>query len=395
MFTLNGINENLHFFILEINKQLELTQKALEQPSGYYLERITSSGDYADNLKNIITKKSYSHILEAESKDERTINSMMALNTISSNLEKIGDYCENIIQQTGYLKSDAFMSNFRYHKYFSVIIPALNKIPDGLFKRDTHLAIEICKSEFQIDELYKKDFKLIMKKIKNNKDDHGDLITALFIFRYLERVGDALLNAGEAIISSVTGTRLKIHQYTSIKESLDNEQDDFEFDQETFSVETRSGCRIEKVKSRTDTESYHEIIFKDGKLKKLQEEKENLEIWEKAIPGLTPRVFEFDSRGENASLLMEYLNGKNFQEIILGTNRKLTLKTLDAILDTSHHVWNKTRKDEPANAGFTVQLKDRLKDVYAVHPYFKEPTQYIGPLEFLPFESMLKAVSTI
>ncbi len=391
LFTYEGLNENFQFLILEIKKQLEETQKALEEPDDHIIDRVTSSGDYVDNLRNLIAKKSYSQITQAEPEKGNIIDAMMSVNTISNNLEKIGDYCENIVQQTAFFHDRTFINQYHYHHYFTIIFTALDNISDSLFSGDVNAAIEICKAEFAIDDLYKRDFDSIMETLKKGKSNHGDLITSLFIFRYLERVGDALLNSGEAIISSVLGTRIKIHQYTSLKETLNTkDRSDSDFELESIGVETRSGCRIEKVRSTSTLNDSEEIIYKEGRYQKLQEEKDNLEMWQEKFPGLTPKIFGFDRKGENASLLMEYLGGMNFQEILVSGNRKLINSSLKRIFETAGSVWSSTREERPACAGFMSQLQKRLNDVYNVHPYFKEKTKYINNMKMTPFEILLQ-----
>lgn len=389
MYSFEGLNENFRFLVLEIKKQLEETLQALEDIDERYFDHITSAGDYVDNLKNIITKKSYKQILQSGTEDTAIIHNMMALNTITSNLEKIGDYCENIVGQTYYFKDLALFHTYPYHDYFRIIFDALERMVDSLFNKDIQLAIDICRAEFKIDQIYKRDFDKIMEELRKSSKDPGDLITALFIFRYLERVGDALLNIGEAIISSVVGTRLKIHEYIALKESLETE-DDEDFSLESIGVESRSGCKIEKVRNHNIPGEWQEVIFKEGKIRKLIEEKESLDKWHEHFPGLAPRIFGFEERGENASLLMEYLSGKNFQQILLGGDYSFTRTALRRILATVENVWRTTKQPSPANANFLTQLRKRLNDVYSVHPDFKGETKTIGSLKKPPFEDLIQ-----
>ncbi len=388
LFAYKGLNENFQFLLLEIKKQLEETQKALEEPDDHIIDRVTSSGDYVDNLRNLIAKKSYSQILTAEPEKGNIIEAMMSVNTISNNLEKIGDYCENIVQQTAFFRDRYFINRYNYHQYFTIIFTALDNIAASLFTGDVNVAIDICRAEFAIDDLYKRDFDSIMDDLKEGTVDHGDLITSLFIFRYLERVGDALLNTGEAIISSVLGTRIKIHQYTALRETLNSK--DREFELESIGVETRSGCRIEKVRSRSSSSETEEIIYKEGRHQKLQEEKKNLEMWQKKFPGLTPRIFGFERKEDNASLLMEYLGGMNFQEILVSGNENLIYTSLQRIIETVGNVWLQTKEYKPSSADFITQLMKRLNDVYNVHPYFKEKTKYINNMKVPPFEILIQ-----
>jgi Na+/phosphate symporter len=156
MFSFEGLNKNFQFLVIEIKKQLEQTYQALDEPDDSFIEKVTSKGDYVDNLKNIITRKSYKRILKTRSKEENLINAMMSLNTITSNMEKIGDYCEAIVKQTRHLNNKKFMKKFQFHEYFRIIFDAIDLVMDSLFKSDVQGALEICRAEYLIDQLYEK-----------------------------------------------------------------------------------------------------------------------------------------------------------------------------------------------------------------------------------------------
>jgi len=378
LFTYKGLDENFKFLVLEIKKQLEITRKALGKNNPRYLEKVKSSGDYVDNLKTIIARKSYAQITQISGEDKKMIDCMMSINSISSNLEKIGDYCENIIKQIYYFNDKTFLAKYNYQEYFKIILKAVNLIAESFLNSNIQQALRICRTEFVIDDLYLNDFKEIMKNLEVSKKDQPDLITSIFILRYLERIGDALLNTGEAIISSVVGTRLKINEYDALQSSLPHNTQNFNV--ESIGVETRSGCKIEKVKNISSSSEWQEVIFKEGRAKKLREEKENLTHWDKIFSGLTPRIYGFESRGETASLLMEYRQGKNFQEIILSNSRRQTSEALDRIIETITNIWEKTLKKEKGKTNFMEQLLKRVSDVYAIHPSFDKKEIAIGSL---------------
>ena len=65
--------------------------------------------------------------------------------------------------------------------------------------RDLSGALNICRSEYHLDRMFKSQFDRIMASLRLGNDIE-DLLTTLFIFRYLERIGDAMLNIGEALL---------------------------------------------------------------------------------------------------------------------------------------------------------------------------------------------------
>src|SRR5688572_29706945 len=54
-----GIEENVRFLIIEVEKQLQRTALYLAQPNEAELSRIIGCDDYIDNLKAIIQSKSF------------------------------------------------------------------------------------------------------------------------------------------------------------------------------------------------------------------------------------------------------------------------------------------------------------------------------------------------
>jgi len=377
--------ENFKFLTLEIRKQVEETVKCIEDPENFSLSRLMNSGDYADNLRNLITRKSYKLIINSEDTEKTLIDSMIALNTIATNLERIGDFCENIVKQLDFFNHPAFIRRYDYNDYFKVIFSAIDNIVDALITYDVKKALTITEAEILLDAIYKRDFDLILPELKNHKVSSQDLLTAMFIFRYLERIGDSLLNIGEAIISASIGTKLKISQYLSLRDSLDEDS----FRLHKIGGETRSGCIIEKVVTNQPDSNWDEVIFKEGKLHKLEEEKAKLDRWQEIIPGLAPRVLEFKQLDKNAMILMEFLQGSNYQEILIGADLDILSKANNLLMETMRFVWDSTKKAVPISAQFIPQLKKRLPDILKVHPEFKTGNKKIGTLSHKTLDSLV------
>jgi phosphate uptake regulator len=327
MFSTEQLDENFRTLVFEVRKQVEDTLKALRSPSPELIEKVAAEGDYVDNLKNVIRLKIYKRLARAEQDDRLMINQVMAVETITINLERIGDFCENIVRQLNHLTDRSYFMAYDYQRYFDQILSALERIEQKIIEKgNVHDALNLCKVERELDAFYAEDFRSLLRDLDQPGRDSGNIVTTIFILRYLERIGDALLNIGEAFLSSITGRKLKIEQYLSMVETLHN---GLEFTIEGVGSDTRSGCRIEKV--RPVDSSRDAVIFKEGKRKKLLEEKEQLEKWQDIFPGLTPKVLAFEERGENATLLLEFIRGFTFQEIMLTGNLEATRHALEVI----------------------------------------------------------------
>jgi hypothetical protein len=111
-----------------------------------------------------------------------------------------------------------FHGPLRLQAGFNEIFDALDLVSHALSTQDMSTAIRICQSEFALDQLYGSISTIRCPSWP--PADVGDLVTSLFIFHYLERMGDSLLNIGEALIFALIGEKLKIHQFQALSDTL-------------------------------------------------------------------------------------------------------------------------------------------------------------------------------
>ncbi len=404
---LSALRENFSLMVVEVTKQVEETHRALNDWDSGLGESIRNRDDYIDRMKDFISRNVFRKLAESRNFDKSVVKILKAGLVIVNNLENIADFCTNIVRQVRHLDDAGFLKQFDFDPHFEHIHKALATVEGTLFAQDLDTALEICKCEFSLDELYKKDFHGILQQLQapatdSAPDDAQRLVTALLIFRYLERMGDSLLNIGEAIIESVVGEKLKIHQYLALRSSFDEAHpDDPPPDLsdpgtlfETIG-ETRSGCRIGRVRQATAGNRSRWAIFKDGSLGKLTREKENIEKWECLCPGLPPKLLGFQAKTKYASLLLEYLGGVNFQEIILEPDANLLAEGMNHLKNLLEVLWEMTWLEEPANARFMRQLLDRLPSVYKLHPEFDTPAARIDSLELPATNQLIEELRVI
>jgi hypothetical protein len=240
--------------------------------------------------------------------------------------------------------------------------------------RDLAGALAICRAEFCLDRIYKTNFDRVMGELQDKREDIRNLITVIFIFRYLERIGDALLNVGEAMIFAITGDRIKIRQVEALEKTLSDSDIRGSFqDIHTQSIwGSRSGCRISRVDTGRDQRDKPQAIFKEGVLRKIKTERDNILKWDRLMPGIAPRVFAYHEheKGKKASLLVECLMGCNFEEVILTCDGELLEKALSTLEKTLETIWEKTRTVGDHQTGYMDQLRDRLTATRRIHPDF-------------------------
>lgn len=392
-----GIDENLRFLILEVSKQIERTNRYLDNPSASLLDSILKRDDYIDHLKNLIQRVCFEQVAAAEDGTDATVDVLKNVEIVAANLERIADFCENIVRQTSYISDEEILAQFSLTRYFNEVYAGLSLTADAVFNLDTNLALRICRSEDNLDQLYRDDLQSIIDMLETGSDARS-LVTCLFISHYLERMGDSLLNIGEAILSAKLGERIKIGQLRSLEESLSA------FDTQSSLAgialkriaDTRSGTRIDRVtRHGDDTEDERMLVFKEGQRLKLLEERDGIARWDEVVPGLVPEVYAFSERGDTGALLFEFLPGETFERIVLGDNAATLARALERLLETLTVIWTKTRQNSDTSAGFVDQIMERIGDVYALHPEFCEAASTIGPMQITPFDALLERAKII
>jgi len=401
MITFEGLDENFNFIVLEVENQAKATWKFLDAPSRSMHTKITNRDDYIDNLKTIIENKCYSRIHSDHSLDRIQVNKIRAIQVICVNLEKIADYFVNIIKQMRYLEDQSFIKKYDYDEVFGIIMDRLSAVLSALREEDMSKALYICKAEPLLDELYKVRFDRVMNEMGLGRDAQS-LVTVLFIFRYFERVGDALLNIGEAVIFSMLGERIKIEQFDALQRTLTKSGFSSSFADIDFRAiwGTRSGCRIGKVEQREDEMAAKEgqkqgSIYKEGSLEKIRKERESILRWKKTFPNLVPDIYGFHEEADKGAMLVEFLNGCTLDEVVLTGEDEFVRNALFIFESTVLETWTTTMERLPVRTDYIPQVQKRLGGVLQTHPEFWRTPQAMGRAKVRSTESLLKECAEI
>jgi phosphate uptake regulator len=390
----SGLDKNFRFLVLEVRKQIEYTFQLLRSSEPSAGVHIQARDNYVDHLKSVIENKCFALLRRHGDLDKGTVDRLRAMNIIAGNLEHIADHAVSIALQTTHFANPRFFQRYDFTEFFEQIAEAFQLILDAYEHRDVSQALAICRSEVEIDRLYKIKFERILTEMQGG-DEIPDLVTSLFIFHYLERIGDSLLNIGEAILFYKLGEKLKLNQYQYLRETLaavrrNGSSAEAEIDFEGI-WETRSGCRIGKVTAPPD--EFHEeqeVIYKEGPVEKIRLEKEGIDKWNALAPGLPPRIVDYQPGDEDGSILLEFFEGENLQRIILTPEIAYLQEALDGVKKVLSATWQKTKEERPTPASFLSQLIARLDDVYDVHPHFRNKRQQIGGLVVQNLDELLR-----
>ena len=381
-----GLGDNVRFLLLEVSRQVERVVGYLDAPSDAAARALLERDDYIDQLHNTIGRRCLA--LETDpAMTEGDRKFLKALDVVSANLERIADFCENIVDHVGQLSRGNVRGDLDIDAFATPVLAGLELTQDALENGDVQVALEICKLERDLDELYGRHVRRLTKALAKGKHTKRR-VAAMFIGHYFERMGDSLENIGEAIISWLLGDRLKIQQISALGEVLVESDASIPLEEvELHEVgETRSGCHISRVTEANDEQL---AIFKEGKLRKLASERQSVSQWQRIIPGLVPDIYSFHVRGESGALLYEYVEGATFQHLLLSADDATLGRAVRSVGRTLRQIWDVTASDMRSRASFIGQLRRRLTEVYAVHPEFRAATQTIAGRRHASLDDLL------
>ncbi|MDR1165138.1 MAG: phosphotransferase [Deltaproteobacteria bacterium] len=316
---------------------------------------------------------------------------IQGLSSIASRLERVSDILLNLDRQAGYLSDPVFLKHLKVDDFFHEILDALARVNPALEKRDVSLAIRLGQVEERLDSYYAEKFAQIISELSQPNPKSGDLVTALMIVHYLERIGDMLLEIGEKIIYIIMGEKIKLEQYKALGAGLKATGQRLEIGRMGFKSiwGGKSGCRIGVVGSGESEEET--VLFKHGPAFKLTRERENLELWQRLRPGLPPAVKAFIPAeiGSEAALMLEYIPCRNLQSHFLENDPEEAFRGLSLALETMASIWRETLKKVPSRAEFIRQTENRLSEAKFLYPHLLKYHGAIGNLEIAPLPALL------
>ena len=385
-----NIRDNLRFLLAEVGSQVDSLRSCFKKSSGADARRILDRSGYAYNLMLRIHDACHSHD-HSSSDTATTRTALRAIESIASELERISGLCRATVRQLQQLQRRRQQGDSTYRFMLKQVGQAIDRIEPAIRSNDTRLAVKIARTIPELDKAYNRLLKDYMHGLKKRRHTE-DLVTGLLMAQGIDQMGDALLDISEAIISANLGQPMNIERYDAMRASVGQlvKGDDPSSLVVEPLAETRSGSGISAIAHPERRAGDFVAIYKDGKKRKLREERRGLQKWQEKFPGLAPRVLDYRKHGQSASLLIEHLAGLTFEQLLLHESNKLLKQSLAELNNTMARVWQETRTSKPVAAGFMQQLSHRLEDVYSIHPEFRQPECTICGESVPSFSSLLK-----
>jgi phosphate uptake regulator len=316
---------------------------------------------------------------------------------VASNLEHIADAATHIAKRVRIMARDgigpekaADIAKLPYIELSRLAQQALHESVRAYLHEDVTMAKRACEREPELDRVFVDGVKQLAEFIKAAPEAAVFHLHLLPVLKYLERVGDYVLNIGEQAIYVATGRRLKFAQFQQLDALLGTPEEACYF---TAYRDGISGAIVARVGEGTP------VVFKEGARRKIEEEVAKTSEWQKIDERLTPKVLSTVTFDDRQAFVREYVDGVLFSHIYFESGDPiLQLAVTDRLCETARRIWTQTKVVQSPKLDYLAQIRQRLDEVYSFHPELRHlatsPAVYRRQ-EVPPLEEQLRRLQVV
>jgi len=350
-----------------VQSQLSGATTAFFQKDRALAEKVIEKDDQVDNLLGFIEEQCFQRIAGegAESPRSRRLRGVFR---VALNLEKLGDYAVNVAEQAVHAaRLPSRVPPFDLAGPTRVALAALDEVIEAFTDASADKAKHACRCEPELDRQYRAALHETFRLLAVPRPDPAFVLTNLFVSKFLERIGDSILNIGENTLFVLTGERLKLHQYLHLEEMVGpvalgpDTNRAVDFRQIWGGI---SGARVGRLSLREG----RPLIWKEGAEGKIEAEIREMEEWNRIIPGLVPEVRARHHRDGRESFLGQFLDGALLRDIYVTRPWDEKVRVTRRVLESLKEVWLATGRAERPPVDYVRQIRERLPELYGLHP---------------------------
>src|SRR5215475_14289865 len=165
---LEDLGQDLAMMARLVQSQLVTAMTAFFQRDVALAEKLTEKDDHVDNLLGFIEEKCFERIA-GEPADSLRSRRLRGVFRVALNLEKLGDYAVNLAE-------------------------VITSFTDASADKAKHA----CHCEVELDRQYREALAEAFRRLREPSQDPAFIITHLFVAKFLERIGDSILNIGRS-----------------------------------------------------------------------------------------------------------------------------------------------------------------------------------------------------
>ena len=364
---LEDLGPDLAIMARLVQSQLITAVTAFFQRDTALAAKVTGRDDQIDNLLSFIEEKCFERI-GGEGVESARSRRLRGVLRVALNLEKLGDFAVNIAEQAEHVaRFGARAAPFDLASPARTALAGLDEVITSFTAASAEKAKHACRCELELDRQYREALATTFRCLAEPGHDPAFVITNLFVAKFLERIGDSILNIGETTLFILTGERLKLHQYLHLERMVGSVAPP-DGDGETVDVRQIwggvSGARV----GRLSLGQSGPLLWKEGAERKIEEEIREMGEWNRLVPGLVPDVKARYQEDGRQSFLGGYVDGTLLRDIHLTRPWPEKIRATRRLLETVRDVWLTTARSEAPRIDYVRQIRDRLPELYAMHP---------------------------
>ena len=188
-----------------IEESIEASAKALINKDLEKAKKVNKLEIEIDEMEKTIENHCLKLLLQQQpvASDLRIISTALKMIT---DMERIGDNAEDIAEISKFLVNQKLFKDLVHIPQMAEeTISMVKRSVDAFVNKDKELALQVCKDDDVVDNLFQTIKTELIEKIQENTENGEQAIDLLMIAKYLERIGDHAENIAEWVIFSITG----------------------------------------------------------------------------------------------------------------------------------------------------------------------------------------------
>lgn len=195
-----------------VETQIYNSVKALKSNDLILSEKIIENDDKVDDLNRRIEEKCLVY-MATQSPLASDLRKMFAVSKITTDFERIADYAVDISKINKRIEIDPLGEyETAIWSMVEILSKMINMSIEAFVNDDVEEAYRICRLDDEVDEIYRKLFKDVIKSMGKSDESIEKSTQLLFVSKYLERMGDHITNVCEWIIFSKEGDYVDLNE---------------------------------------------------------------------------------------------------------------------------------------------------------------------------------------
>ena len=199
---LAGLRESLVRMATQVESQIDRALTALRERDPELADQVRRDDQELNELHRQLRERVFS-VIATQAPVARDLRTVMGVEYISVELERMGDYAVRIARMTSTLCGlPATPPRAEFGLMGQLAIQQVRDILDALIDGDEARAREVAAKDDEIDRLYHRLFDELIAEMSAGADQAACLrtVTLLLVAHNLERIGDRVTNVAEDVV---------------------------------------------------------------------------------------------------------------------------------------------------------------------------------------------------